>query len=400
MVFLFPGVLFRRAFFSGKFKKHFDSGNPLERVLWNILFSVLCIISFCIIIYFINVISPVKIEFELNNQEILDSFTCIYENKFPTALSSVENVNNSIKLLLSIYCFSVLIGYFFNKIIFYLGLEKRFTIFKFQDNWQYLTNSNKHNNSNHSVGDLHYTKVDIKTSNQELFTGKLHEISYDKEGKIDAITIQEAYKFYKCNVNEEQKKIEYIKEITNENDPHIIIHIDNDNDFVYRKRIKGNLFTVFNNEIENMSITYIKISDFYEKFQKISKKIFSIIFLIIVIISISYAIWDFQIIEFKNQLRRIIFCITFPFVFGLSAISITAILNVKLLKTDNKKYLNEVKDTIVILIIFLIPYLYIFSIIKTSYSILIFTGYFLLCGALISKKEKEKETEIEETLEQ
>ncbi len=245
---------------------------------------------------------------------------------------------------------------------------------------------------------MHYTKVDIKTSNQELFTGKLHEISYDKEGKIDAITIQEAYKFYKCNVNEELKKIEYIKEITNDNDPYIIIHIDNYNDFVYRKRIKGNLFTIFNNDIENMSITYIKISDFYEKFQKILKKVFSVIFLIIVIISISYAIWDFQIIQFKNQVRRIIFCFIFPFVFGLSAVSINAILNVKLFKANITKYLNDVKDIVTILIIFLIPYLYIFNVLKTSYCIVIFACYFFLCGALISKKEEK--TEINEISEQ
>lgn len=391
MVFLFPGVLFRRAFFSGKFKNHFDAGNPFERLLWNILFSVLSITSFSAIIILFNIYSPFKFEFELKTEQILDTFICIYENKFPTAFSSVEYISNSVKLLFSLYSYSILIGYFLNKFIFYLSLEKRFSILKFQNNWDYLTNSNKQNNSSHSIGDLYYTKVDVKASNQELFTGKLHDILYDKEGRIEAITIQEAYKFYKCKINKHKDKIDDIKRIATEDDPYIIIHSETNSDFVYRKRIKGNLFTIFNNDIENISITYIKISDFYEKFQKNLKKAFSISLLVISILSISYAIWDFQLFEFKNYARRIAFCIISPLVFALSILLLSTLFNIKLLKAEFKKYINEVKDTIVILIVFLIPYLYVFNVLRTLYIGLIFLVYFMLCGALLSNKKEEKE---------
>src|SRR5690606_39150016 len=122
-----------------------------------------------------------------------------------------STIIEAIKLLFSIYFFSILFGYFLNRIIFYLGLEKRFSILKFQNNWQYLTNSNKQNNSKHSIGDIYYTKVDVKTADKDLFTGKLHVILYDKDSKIEAITIQDAYKFYRLKVNEDQEKIKAIK---------------------------------------------------------------------------------------------------------------------------------------------------------------------------------------------
>lgn len=391
LIFIFPGVLFRRAFFSGKFKSHFDSGNTFERILWNILFSLLCIITFCLIVVSINEISSVKIAFDLTNESILSSFDCIYENKFPDIFKSVESVKSSIKLLLSIYLFSLLIGVFLNKTIFYLALEKRFEIFKFQDNWQYLTNSNKNNNPSHSAGDLHYTKVDIKTSNQELFTGKLHDIFYDKEGSIDTITIQDAYKFYKCKVVDDREQIEFIRKNISDDDPAIIIHIDNNNDFVYRKRIKGNLFTIFNNEIENVSITYIKISDFYEKFQKISEKIISFIFLILSIFSISYAIWDFHILHFDNYFKRLGFCLITPFASALITLTIASLFNIKLYKIDFKKYLNEIKDIIIILGLFLIPYLYVFKVVRFLYIFPILLIYLLIFGRWMTKKEENDE---------
>jgi hypothetical protein len=387
MIFLFPGVLFRRAFFSGEFKKRFDAGNTFERVLWSILFSFLSVISFCFAINFINSIFGLTFQFDLKNDQILDSFICVYENRFPTAFLSVESLINSIKLLSSLYLFSILIGYLFNKIVFYLGLEKRYAILKFQDNWQYLTSSTKQNNSNHSIGDIHYTKVDIKTSNQELFTGKLHEILYDKEGKIEAIAIKEAYKFYKYKIKEEQSKIDYIKETHRDDDPSIIILFENEDEFVYRKRIKGDLFSILNNNIENISITYIKTSGFYEKFQKKINIILAILALIIVLFFFSYMVWDFQLIPFNNTSKRVLFCLITPFVSLFSIHSFICILNLKSLLKNYKLYLNNIKDVFLILILFSIPYLYVFNLVKGLYCVLIFILWLIFIGKFMSKKQ-------------
>lgn len=73
------------------------------------------------------------------------------------------------------------------------------------------------------------------------------------------------------NKSTEINKINEIKlEIENKN-PFYIEHIETNNEYIYKKRIKGNIFTIFNQEVENISITYIKISHLYERFQKYLK---------------------------------------------------------------------------------------------------------------------------------
>jgi len=393
MVFLFPGILFRRSFFSGEFNKHFESGNAFERLLWNMLTSILMLVLFCFCIHLYNNSSTIKIEFGLKINDITDTFICIYENKLPSIFISETRITQTISILLIIYSFSVAIGYSANRIIFYLGLEKRFSVFKFQNSWNYLTNSNKQNNISHSFKDIYYTKVDIKTKTEELFTGKLHVISYDKESKIEAITLQEAYKFYRLTTKDDSRKIKEIRKAISDNDPHIILHSVSKNNFIYRKRIKGDLFTIFNNDLENISITYIKISNFYEKFQNSLKKIFSISFLIVSLVAISYSIWDFHLIEFQNYARRLTFCLISPLVFGIFILFFISVFNFKELKDEPKKYLNEIKDAFVILILFLIPYLYVFNIFPTKYISIILFVYFLICGSLLSNKKNNSQVQ-------
>lgn len=387
MVFLFPGILFRRAFFSGDFDKHFESGNTFERLLWNMLSSILMLVAFCTSIFFYNQFSFVKIEFQIKVEDITDTFVCIYENKLPTIFISEDRIIQTIYLLFSIYLFSACLGIFFNRIIFYLGLEKRFSIFQFQNNWQYITNSNRQNNLSHSAGDIFYTKIDIKTQNDELFTGKLHFISYDKEGKIEAITIQDAYKFYRLKKAEDGQKIDDIRESVNENDPHLLIHSETTNSFVYRKRIKGDLFTIFNNDLENISITYIKISNVFKRFQKILKILISTFLLIVTIFSLMYAIWDFHLIKFGSYARRLIFCITTPLVMLFIFVLFLALFNTKVYKENSKKYLSQIKDSFLIVILFCLPYLYIFTSFSWWQIILIFIVYVSFMGFSLSNNK-------------
>jgi len=395
MVFLFPGILFRRAFFSGKFNKHFDSGNNIERLLWNILFSTICLYLFCGFVTFIDYFTDNKLTeiFSIDSQEILNNFVLVYENKFPLILNNSESLSNVFYALASLYFFSAIIGFFIHKIIFIFGFEKRFSIFKFQNNWDYLTNSNRQNNINHKLGDIHYTKVDIKTHDNELFTGKLHEIIFDKDGKIEAVAIQEAYKFYRLNKDSENEKIQEIKNSISADNAHILEHFETSSEYIYRKRIKGNIFTVFNEKIQNISITYIKISHFFEKFQKFLKYTVSVLILLMTLFSISYGIWDFHIIDFSTIYKRIGFCIITPLAFCFLILMIISVFDFDKFKNDNKAFWIELKDGIVFFIYFLLPYLYIFDYIQFYKLILILIIGLVVVGLLVSKKTQNEENE-------
>ena len=84
MVFLFPGILFRRAFFSGDFNKQFESGNAFERILWNMLVSMIMLVMHSLSIQTYNSIFYNVIDFGLKNEDIADTFICLYENKWLT----------------------------------------------------------------------------------------------------------------------------------------------------------------------------------------------------------------------------------------------------------------------------------------------------------------------------
>lgn len=393
MVFLFPGILFRRAFFSGKFNKHFDSGNNIERLLWNILFSVICLFLFCGFITFVDSFTNNKLAeiFSIGSQEILSNFVLVYENKFPLILNNSESLSNVFSALASLYCFSAIIGFFLNKIIFIFGFEKRFSIFKFQNNWDYITNSNRQNNVNHKLGDIHYTKVDIKTIDNELFTGKLHEIIFDKDGKIEAVAIQEAYKFYKLNKNSEMNKIEQIKNSISEDNAYILEHLETLNEYIYRKRIKGNVFTIFYEKIQNISITYIKISHFLENFQKFLKYTVSTLILLMTVFSISYLIWDFHIFNFATIYKRVGFCLITPLSFCFLILFVINVFDYKRYKKDKKGFWISLKDSFLFFLYFLLPYLYIFDHIKFYKLILILIIGLIVLGLLTSKNQNKNQ---------
>jgi len=387
MVFLFPGILFRRAFFSGEFTKHFESGNSFERLLWNMLSSVLMLACFCVSIHVFNSYSPLKVEFELGVPEVTDTFLCMYENKLPTIFSSETRIIQTGNLLFSLYAFSLILGFFINRLIFFLGLEKRFSILQFQNSWHYVTNSTKQNNLNHSIGDLYYTRVDVKSSKEELFTGKLHDILYDKEGKVEAITIKEAYKYYRLSLVDDAVKIAGLNQQIQQNDPNVIFHSQTTNSFIYRKRIKGDLFTILNNDLENISITYIKIANFHKKFQKFIKVSISILLLLAGLFSVSYAIWDFQLFTFENYFKRLLFCIISPLNFAISLLLIVTVFNFKTLKNDTKNYFQDLKNIFLILILFSLPYLYIFGLTGGGYTILIMLFYMFISSLFLPKKK-------------
>lgn len=389
MVFLFPGILFRRAFFSGEFNKHFESGNSFERLLWNMLASVMMLASFCVFIHIFNTYSPLKVEFELGVPEVTDTFLCMYENKLPSIFASEERIIQTGNLLFSLYAFSLIFGFFINRIIFFLGLEKRFSILQFQNRWHYVTNSTKQNNLNHSIGDLYYTRVDVKSSKDELFTGKLHDILYDKEGKVEAITIKEAYRYNRLNLVDDAVKIADINRQFQENDPNVIFHSQTATSFIFRKRIAGDLFTILNNDLENISITYIKISNFHKKFQKFLKVLFSIMLLLAGLFSVSYAIWDFQLLVFDSYFKRLLFCIISPLNFAILLLLIVTIFNFKMARRDTKNYFSELKNTFIILILFSLPYLYIFNITRGSYMMLILILYLVLSSLILPKKNSD-----------
>lgn len=375
MVFLFPGVLFRRVFFSGRFSQNFDSGNTLERILYSLLISIICLFLFSIFAIQIDYLlgGHVKVFSVFTESELFVNFDNLYQNKFPEILKSKNSLYSLSKIIFSLYLFSGILGFVSNWFVHIFGLEKRFTFFQFSHKWHYLTYSNKKINTNHRIGDIYTTYIDIATDDDSLFTGRLHEVVINKDGNIEAYTMFDTKKYYRLVKDEKsQEKIKQIKLLAEKFPNNYSIHTDNENQFIYLKLIKGNLFTIASSRVKNTSLSFLKVSGLYKKIETAINTFINSLLIILAAFSVSYIFWDYNLYEFSTYSRRLIFCISLPISF------IGVLLFLSSFFEDRKivsKYLGQIVMSFFIMILLFIPYLYIFNCVKFGVFFLILIGY-------------------------
>lgn len=362
MVFLFPGVLFRRIFFSGKFNKTYESGNVFERIMYYLLLSLVSITLFCIFYYYFREITGdiIPVFNHIKADEIIHSFISIYKNEFPSLLKHTESLFQLVNLLLSLYLFSSILGFITKKIIFIFGFEKRWSLFPFLNKWDYLMYSTRANNNRHKIGDAYTSKIDITTENNCFISGRLHEIVFSKEGNVEAYALHDTYKLYYLDKQSaaDQAKIEEVKSFIAENNPFYMEYGETGNKYEYLKRVRGNLFTIASNKVLNTSLSFIKVSGIYETIKTISRTAFTILFILSLVFSLSYLFWDYNIFLFSSYFKRVAFCITFP----LSVVCFLLLLmNGIDYKKTRKKYWNDLKTCFFLVLRLIAPYYYIFN---------------------------------------
>ena len=130
MVFLFPGVLFRKFYFSGQFGNQFEQGNLLERFLWSLFLSFTSLsfvaVLFYSLAYFFDLHPLESIDFE----KISTIFESLSKNEFPRAFTNKIEFINFLILIFIIYFISASLGFIVHKIIRLFSFD-RFSIFKF-----------------------------------------------------------------------------------------------------------------------------------------------------------------------------------------------------------------------------------------------------------------------------
>lgn len=260
MVFLFPGIIFRKFFFRGKFKNQFEHGNVLERFLWNILTSVLCLLSFGIIIYYLTDIYEYKLFKSLEYKDIYNLFNDLSINTFPKKLEEIDGLKLFVQVFSSLYLYSASLGYLSFFIVTRFKLDRRFSFFRFNNHWEYFANVNSNNFKKLKLFKSYATYIDILISNKEgkdLYRGRLHEIIYDKDNKIEHIALKDALKFNQIKIDDGTtvEDVEGGIEVNGQFISEYNIHIKRPNKIVYKKFIDGHIFVIPNNNIDNLNFT-------------------------------------------------------------------------------------------------------------------------------------------------
>lgn len=365
MVFLFPGVLFRKFYFTGQFGNQFEQGNLLERFLWSLFLSFVCLSSVSVIFYLLSYFWNLHPLDNINFKKISTIFQSLSKNEFPNSFSDEYEFKSFLVLIFIIYFISASLGYITHNIIRILSFDK-YSIFKFKNNWHYLSQAYKENGVNRKIGDVYATFVDVLVKNNtkdELYRGILNNFILDKEDKLENIVLSNAYKFISIEKNEQEKIKEIEKSIENDEDI-FTLHRDYLNKKVYKKSIDGNLLVLSNENIININFTYVKTSNKVKFWKGYFYDFLTILYLILFVSLVILPFLKIDISYLEFIWNKIVFSITTLIIISISLNLIGELLKIK--APENK---SKFKDIIFILILFSTPYLWVFNLLtglKTS----------------------------------
>ena len=269
MVFLFPGIIARKSFFSGPFKNRYESNSLVDKLSWNILCSLLALTVTSVIIQilfllnnFFKVIDTTVYDIELKYSDLYKIFESLSNSKLPIQFAEFSNFTKYILYLLIVYFFS----FCFGKILFYFvtkyNIERKFSIFQFRNHWEYLSKPNIYNFPDIDYSKNYDTQIDIlvgEKDNKVLYRGYINKIIYDKENKIENIWLTNTIEFKRIyfdneGFNDLDDEILFKKERIKKS----IIHKLTNEYVVYKKIIKGDIFVIPASDFKNLNITYIE----------------------------------------------------------------------------------------------------------------------------------------------
>lgn len=365
MVFIFPGMIFRKFYYTREYSKEFDKGNLFERFVFTLFTSVIMLVlSYLIYAVLVDFLGQDHVPY-ISYETIRGIHEQISTNQLPNEISP-DTYQNFSYLMLSIYIMSGVFGiiwYFITKSSFF----KRTGYFKKINYWEDLVKGFNYKNIDDSLTHV-YTLVDILIDTGEgnkLYSGKLENyyLSHDNN-QLQTIVLSRVNKYKKNEKN------------------------------VERIQIPGHNFVVERDKILNVNFTYI----FEEKSKVIGYKIvYSIInFLCIVgfVFSILSLFYSINEVYTSTFLRKGIFILCA----GILILLIQELLKFLISKQWSKFELVH----LYVFILYTVPFLWIYNFFSWYIVLFILFGFLIIVSIIVSiivyvfSEEENKEENKEE----
>lgn len=369
MVFLFPGVLFRKFYFSGQFGNQFEQGNLLERFLWSLFLSFVCLSGVSLLFFLLAYLWDLHPLENIDFEKISSIFQSLSKNEFPNSFSNKSDFTSFLILIFIIYFISASLGSITHNVVRAFSFD-RFSIFKFKNNWHYLSQAYKENGVTRKIGDVYATFVDVLVKNNskdELYRGILNNFILDKDDKLENIVLSNAYKFVSVE-KAETKKIDSIDKSIEDNENIFTLHKDYLDKKVYKKSIAGHLLVLSKENVININFTYIKTSNKVKYWKGYFYDFLRIIHLLFFVGLVILPFLQVKLSYLESIGSKIVFSITTTFITAIILNFIGELLKIKVPKTNYK-------DSLIIFILFSTPYLWVFDILT---GIGTFASFFLV----------------------
>jgi hypothetical protein len=191
ILFLVPGFIFRRAYYSSPFPRKYSKFTLFGEISWIIIPSVILHLVGVYLSYWF---------WDASFSELAKVPGLIVESvKTNPNITTAFNVNILVSFTLSLWTFSFLCGFFINLIIRRAHLDKRFKIFSFDNEWYYYL-SGEILDFPHVAGtskEVGLTFIDVLTKTGEetiLYSGICQKFDLKEDGGLASICLSNVQK--------------------------------------------------------------------------------------------------------------------------------------------------------------------------------------------------------------
>lgn len=206
MIFMFPGIIFRKFYYTREYSKEFDKGNLFERTLITILLSIIVLGASNLVFTFLSeVLAKDDLLPYLSYETVMKLYNdVISENKLPNP-KEVPNFDKIVldffKMILGIYFLSMLFGF-----VAYLlnssKIIKTSGLFKYKNYWQDIVNGTYITppNDRYTFG---YAEADVLVEaggDNKLYRGKVENYYLcHNTNHLQTIVLKDAKRYKKDN---------------------------------------------------------------------------------------------------------------------------------------------------------------------------------------------------------
>lgn len=291
MIFIFPGIIFRKFYFRGNFTSQFSKGNLFERFTLTMFFSIISALLSVSVLILLRYLFDIRFLDSVSYKTIIDVFNDIKQEKIPY---SIKNGAMDFFLLMSlIYVISMLLGAVMHSLVVGLKLDIKYPILKFNHPWHYIAKGK-------NIKELQnkkylYTNIDVLIDDgykKVMISGVLLDIIQNpQDNKIEHILVKDCKKY---KFPEDYKKSKFPEDGSFET-----------------KRIAGNMMSFPMDKVINFNLTHITRDRNYDNVKRFLNIVLSVIF-VIALLYLIISPWMERILffEINGVLKKVSFSIS------------------------------------------------------------------------------------------
>ncbi|MEP3569474.1 MAG: hypothetical protein ABJN28_05105, partial [Flavobacteriaceae bacterium] len=202
-VFIVPGFLLRRFYFSGEFNKEFSQGNLMERFIWTIFGSIIVLLASSFFFTLLRIISKKKLLSAISYDTVKEIFDLLSDNKMPETSHFFLVYKDFLILIFGIYLAAILLGILMRKLALNSQVCSVFPVLKYKNYWYYFVRGRVKSAPKESGKVYWYTEADILVEHEgkaKMYSGKISDYFINPENnQLESVFLEDTnrYKFDK-----------------------------------------------------------------------------------------------------------------------------------------------------------------------------------------------------------